>query len=596
MKVSGKSVLRVISILLLWPFGYQGIQANPNQFSQLDSTFRANAGLYGQEELEALIFELRSNARAPLELGKMELHNSTYHLKGARIGLALIACQRAVAIFDSLDVQEMSLRALIQEAGLHRKLGDMTSVAEVLTRVMRLARDLPDGELRCKALRLQGAYAIDRGQLDSAHIWIRPAIRMAEQAGDPVLVAGLRYVDAVAYQLQGKQKAALKILREIEPGILATPDYAMQAQYYNFYGMVHMSVEDNTAAVETYRKALKIAQDQRLRWHEGMILNSLAIGQRALGDTVSAIQNHQAALDIAMELNQVSNISSICSGLADIYIGLKEWDLAEDYARKGLQYARQAQLLRMESYALIRIAMVDMQRENYVHALDQLTLADSLTRPSGNWTRIRDINEMRAEASEKLGQMEAALHYQRLATSAQDSIEYKEVKMYADSLKYSQPLIVQTKPEEGKRKREEFLWLLLVLGAIGGIAWLVWRFRNGVRETEETLPDAIPVQEVSPADITATVEALKRHKNWSQFMLQFDRIYPGLMQSMALRHPDLTPTDVRVLALSRLGLSADETGEILGISTESAKKARYRTRKRLGLAAGQSLLQYMLQG
>ena len=79
-------------------------------------------------------------------------------------------------------------------------------------------------------------------------------------------------------------------------------------------------------------------------------------------------------------------------------------------------------------------------------------------------------------------------------------------------------------------------------------------------------------------------------------MLQFDSIYPNLMTGIAQRDPNITPTDLRILALARLGLSIDESADLLAISTSSVKKARYRTRKRLDIPADQTLLQYMLQG
>ncbi len=591
---NGRFSLYPTLILFLFLGSFQSTLATSPEFARLDSIFKVNSGVYPQEKLEKMVFEMRSLAVEPLEMGKSELHTSTFHLNGNRIGLALITAQKAVDIFDSLDEEELTVLALIQEARIHRKLGEMGKVDEIEARIMPVVESLPDGKAKWLGLRLRSANGIDHGKLDSAHVWIRPAIEVGERLGDSIMIAGARYVDAVAYQLQGKQKRSLQILREIEPHIQATPDYSMQVQFYNFFGMVYMSVQQNENAVACYRKAIAISRDHQLRWHEGTALNSLAIGLKALGDTAGAIEAHEGALDISIEYNQFSNISSICSGLADIYIGLQDWEQAGTYAQKGLRYAREARMARMEAYALMRVAMVDMAQEDYGHALDQLAQADSITRLSGNWARIRDINEMRAEASEQLGEMEAALHFQRLATSAQDSIEYISAKMYADSLQLSQPVIVQADPSTSKDSG--LLWALVAFAGIAVGALFFWRFRKSSPPPapEPAAPETPPA--VTAEHITGAIESLKANKDWTQFMLQFDRIYPGLMASMAQRHPDLTPTDVRILALSRLGLSADETGEILGISTESAKKARYRTRKRLGLASDQSLMQYMLQG
>lgn len=566
------------------------------KFDRLDSTFRANAGIYSQEELKDLLFDLRALARGPEDQGKLELCNSIFHLRGSRLGLALIANQKAERLFDSIGDSELLLRARMNAVDIFVKRRDRKSIDETMAQILQTPRAGREDKVAVQILRMRGATHLQHGNSDSAHHYLEKANEMALGLGDSTESVRALYLDAIAYQLQGKPKRALQTMLDIEPGIFTVPDFTLQVNYYNILGMVYMSVGQNENAVFSYEKGVEIAQKRGLRYEEGILLSSLAIGQKASGDTTEAIASYEAALEISMELDLLSTMSSICSGLADIHIGLKNWDLAGEFAQRGLDYSREAQITRMETYALMRVAMVKMQQGGYEAALDALSQADSLTRPSGNWTRVKDINELRAEASEQLGEMEQALAFQRMAAAAQDSIEFLEAKKYADSLMLTQPVIVSNAEGEGASGGGPWIWLAGLLGLLGLSGFLYWKLRSrseggaapSTREKVQEEPD--------PESIREAIRALKEDKDWTRFMLQFDSIYPGLMSTVGQRHAKLTPTDMRILALARLGLSVDESADLLGISSDSVKKARYRTRKRMGLPADQTLMQYMLQG
>ena len=80
---------------------------------------------------------------------------------------------------------------------------------------------------------------------------------------------------------------------------------------------------------------------------------------------------------------------------------------------------------------------------------------------------------------------------------------------------------------------------------------------------------------------------------WSTYLASVTDLQSGLFDALRARHPDLTPKDLRLVALLRLGLTSKETAATLAISEAGVKKARYRLRKRLGLGSGQSIPDYL---
>jgi DNA-binding CsgD family transcriptional regulator len=77
--------------------------------------------------------------------------------------------------------------------------------------------------------------------------------------------------------------------------------------------------------------------------------------------------------------------------------------------------------------------------------------------------------------------------------------------------------------------------------------------------------------------------------DWEEFKLLFSRVNPNFFAELKLRHPDLTQAETRLAALIILNLNTREIANILGISTDSANKARYRLRKKLNLQPEQEL-------
>ena len=84
------------------------------------------------------------------------------------------------------------------------------------------------------------------------------------------------------------------------------------------------------------------------------------------------------------------------------------------------------------------------------------------------------------------------------------------------------------------------------------------------------------------------------NENWEQFTRQFTEMNPAFYQILNERHPGLTQNDLRLATLLRMNLASKEIAHILNISDEAVKKARYRLRKKLGLATSDKLENYVL--
>ena len=89
-----------------------------------------------------------------------------------------------------------------------------------------------------------------------------------------------------------------------------------------------------------------------------------------------------------------------------------------------------------------------------------------------------------------------------------------------------------------------------------------------------------------PADAEKHIEELRHQvilteEGWGKFKELFERVYPNFFEHLEAESGVFSPAEIRLLALLKLNLDSKEAAYLLGISTESLRKARYRLRKKV---------------
>ena len=122
---------------------------------------------------------------------------------------------------------------------------------------------------------------------------------------------------------------------------------------------------------------------------------------------------------------------------------------------------------------------------------------------------------------------------------------------------------------------------------------LLDEFQNKIQEAKK----ATTLNQVNKimADMERTIKINQgKEKDWEDFKQHFENVHPEFFTNLKLQFPDLSANDLKVAALTRLNLSIKEASNILGISPESTKTARYRLRKKLNLSPETDLFDFLL--
>lgn len=84
-------------------------------------------------------------------------------------------------------------------------------------------------------------------------------------------------------------------------------------------------------------------------------------------------------------------------------------------------------------------------------------------------------------------------------------------------------------------------------------------------------------------------------EDWYNFKELFEQVHPHFFTQLTQNIPDITPAEIRFLALCKLNLSSKEMAAILGIAPNSIRIQRYRLRKKMDGIRPNVTLQHLIE-
>ncbi len=71
--------------------------------------------------------------------------------------------------------------------------------------------------------------------------------------------------------------------------------------------------------------------------------------------------------------------------------------------------------------------------------------------------------------------------------------------------------------------------------------------------------------------------------SWTTFQDKFNTLNNRFTERLALRCPDLTPMELRICSMLKLGLATKDMSSLLHVTERAIEKHRYNIRRKLGL-------------
>ena len=129
---------------------------------------------------------------------------------------------------------------------------------------------------------------------------------------------------------------------------------------------------------------------------------------------------------------------------------------------------------------------------------------------------------------------------------------------------------------------------------------------NFIQKNELIVQFSDKIEEIkkqAPGDVASELNRVRKllddssriDNEWENFKMMFEEVHKGFFTAIKTQYPEIGSAELRLCALLRLNMNLKESSRILGISSDSVKTARYRLRKKLGLATEDNLVDFLMR-
>ncbi|MGJ1438331.1 helix-turn-helix transcriptional regulator [Sphingobacterium multivorum] len=331
----------------------------------------------------------------------------------------------------------------------------------------------------------------------------------------------------------------------------------------------------------------------------GIISGNLADHAWQKGEREKAIALVKKNIALSMRYNERTDAMRANLILANWYIELKEWKLAEQYMMAC------EHLMEDKPYFLKYKMELAKSKSNIMRGLGRggeelkqlhlyLMLKDSLEKR----TNDKEIQKMLWQReSEKYNRTIQATEEKRIRTKRMYqfigivlilifAIVVLLVNKSKIKIKMRNTLLEKDQLALAYEKQLLDQELMILRNSLT-------EFTDTIRQNDVVIQqlrqEVVKISESDPAYLTQVTDnlnaLLQQHimtdERWQKFKHVFNKVYPAYLTQMRQTYPKVTENDLKILALLKLDLSNASMSELLCVSVEAVRKAKQRLKKKL---------------
>lgn len=518
---------------------------------------------------------------------------ATKLLKSTDPDQAIVFASRALSLSANANYLELQLQAMIDLGNLYAIKTQFTQGMEMALKAKELAVGLDNKKALGETLLLIGMIRIYHGDYIQSYGSHFTALRLFEQVSD-------------------------------EEGIVKT---------MNGIGNICYCQLNFNKAFIYYTNALKRAREIHDSIQIANVLNNIGLVLKERGQMRNSIECFNEAIEINDRLGLKVRLAANYINIATLYLRLDRLnDFLVNY-NKGI-------LILSSIGSMHNLAMSYILYTDYFKALkdtENLRKYARMAYSDGLSYKLRDVVFQAAGILHKhylsTGKIDSAYKYAMIQHAEKDTMDNEQSSARLTFLEMEYQDDKKQKVEDLKQQRNNFNVIIMVILAISGLLTTILflsrqivktknirlekrllsdevEFKNKEltisvmnlikkNELNEDLSTRLTQMEQKVIDpdikneIFQLINLLQRNiKNeiWEEFEVRFRQVYNSFYEDLISRFPDLTSNELKICALLRLNLSTKEICELSGQRPSSLDMARYRLRKKLGLANSQTSL------
>jgi hypothetical protein len=421
-----------------------------------------------------------------------------------------------------------------------------------------------------------------------------------------------------------KYESGLFLLRELVelPQAGKNSDSPQRQNILMILGLAYFSFNDQQNALYYFRKALNTKVPPEMESDRSLVflLNNLGLCFRELRQLDSSDYYFRKEL-LFTRMKQDSVYEHITLGnLGENQYLRGNYDEAIPLLLSDAEMANKVGDFSLASNALILIGDIYTRKGQYRKADSLLTEGLRLTRRTQSYRRKKKAFPIMARLYLQTGRPELAALFLDSSHFVADSLVRlnNQSKISAAEAEFAfQNLKIKAEREASDLRFSRFLLaagllFTFMLGLIGLFYFQRYRISARLRQLElqanleaaendleaarRKLDEYLKQFSVpASADVNWTESRILTRENWLEFKKLFSASFPGFLENIPKKFPQLTEGEIRYCCLLRLNLKVKDIALILGVNENSAYRNRSRLLSKTDLPDDKALLDILLQ-
>lgn len=390
------------------------------------------------------------------------------------------------------------------------------------------------------------------------------------------------------------------------------------ARAYNNAGVIFEHLQQYDSAIGFLESAIGLRQALHDTIGVARGYNNVGIIYKYLGNRAMAMKYYKDALALNRGSADLNLKASTHLNLGEHFLTEKDFSTSLAHLDSGLHIAKAIDSKRSAQLAYQHLKNHALARGDYRQAFEYFSSEMSLDKERINEESSKKIGDLQLQyATEKSAKEIAVLENQRnqerfyrnltltglAATLAIVIIvifwfrfrlrKNKEVIETRHALTATQLENALLREKEltlelEQRKRELTAYTLNFVQK----SELLTDLKESISKVQHQLPESY-TRELNQLN-RKVEESFRLDQDWENFKNSFEQVHTRFFTVLKQKCSDLTSNELKLCALLKLNFNLKEAAQIMGIAPESVKTARYRLKKKLGLGANESLVDFIL--
>ncbi len=378
-------------------------------------------------------------------------------------------------------------------------------------------------------------------------------------------------------------------------------DLLWQSEVFRLIAESLIHLNKNEEAIGYLQKSIRISNENNFQLKEASAYNLVGEANINLKNYPEALNNLEKSLKVFSKMDNSTEINQTYISLGKLYNETEKVELALPYLQRAIAISDSLESLPRLSEALFTRSSSYRKTGNYEGALNDFMDYHRIMDTIFNDKKSQQIEEMRALFDMETKEQQIVLQNQEIALLREKKRNDLLLKIiltigillsllayYAIRQKLKRNELAKQKLDADLAfKRKELTTHALHLAKKNELL-------ESLKQKAKTLKEKEPTKSGYQQLIHTINFDLQDDNNWENFSRYFQEVHKDFNQNVKLRYPQITSNELRLLALLKMNLSSKEIANILNISQEGIKKARYRLRKKLDITSEESLQDLVL--